>query len=346
MITEEKLKKLYESVNNGELTTSVLNECGFTAYDIRKLINDCIIERKKRGFYQLERKDNNTVVEEPVKSAKNIISDLKLNEKISLINRNNVAILLEPISKDNEKSIISFIKKQKNLSYIIFNLNENESQIVIKRQKGYNKYVDLKQRLKEANIAFEEENYVTCIELLNNVISYFKVPASRIFEMLGNSYSKLGEDAEAFKYLTIAQGVSKIEEIPLKSKKTFDNGKDNVRFQNNKAINFLGITNMEEIAYSIYVNNGNVDEACKDFDLSLEEIMLIKLTCARVFYYDKNETMGDKLLLQVEKTKGKTDRVKYYLGQTRKNKLFYRNRENEEGKKLAIILQNKQQYKQ
>jgi len=52
MISIEKLEKLYDGVIDGiSLTTKKLNEYGFNSMDIKKLIDDKIIERVKRGYF-------------------------------------------------------------------------------------------------------------------------------------------------------------------------------------------------------------------------------------------------------------------------------------------------------
>jgi len=50
MITEEKLKQIYEKGNN-TITTKALKDLGFTKNDITKLIKEGTIKRIKRGHY-------------------------------------------------------------------------------------------------------------------------------------------------------------------------------------------------------------------------------------------------------------------------------------------------------
>ena len=52
MTSIEKLEKLYDGViDEVTLTTKKLNEYGFNSMDIKKLIDDKIIERVKRGWF-------------------------------------------------------------------------------------------------------------------------------------------------------------------------------------------------------------------------------------------------------------------------------------------------------
>ena len=55
MNMEEKLNKLCGCLlNNEELTTKKLLECGFTSTDLTKLIKNDTLERVKRGLYKLK----------------------------------------------------------------------------------------------------------------------------------------------------------------------------------------------------------------------------------------------------------------------------------------------------
>ena len=52
MITNEKIENLYSKVVSGEeLTTKLLNNCGFNSKDINNLLDKNLISRIKRGYY-------------------------------------------------------------------------------------------------------------------------------------------------------------------------------------------------------------------------------------------------------------------------------------------------------
>lgn len=52
MVTKDKIYKIYEEIiDNKELTTKLLKECGFNSHDINTLLENGIIDRRKRGFY-------------------------------------------------------------------------------------------------------------------------------------------------------------------------------------------------------------------------------------------------------------------------------------------------------
>lgn len=54
MITNEKIENLYSKVVSGEeLTTKLLNNCGFNSKDINNLLDKNLISRIKRGYYDL-----------------------------------------------------------------------------------------------------------------------------------------------------------------------------------------------------------------------------------------------------------------------------------------------------
>jgi len=69
MINEENLQKLYESIiNDNELTTKQLKECGFNYNDLKELINQEVLRRDKIGYYSFL--NNNDLYE----YGKNLIS--------------------------------------------------------------------------------------------------------------------------------------------------------------------------------------------------------------------------------------------------------------------------------
>ena len=70
MISTDNYNMLYEEViNNKELTTKQLNNCGFNSKDINNLIEEGIVERIKRGLY----KENNTIYNSDSVGAYNIM---------------------------------------------------------------------------------------------------------------------------------------------------------------------------------------------------------------------------------------------------------------------------------
>lgn len=54
MINIENMNKIYEEIIEGKgLTTKELNGYGFTSKDLTKLVNDGVLKRIKRGYYEL-----------------------------------------------------------------------------------------------------------------------------------------------------------------------------------------------------------------------------------------------------------------------------------------------------
>ena len=68
-----------------------------------------------------------------------------------------------------------------------------------------------------------------------------------------------------------------------------------------------------------------IDEVKKEFNLTDEEGLLLKLIYAREKLHGFVSFLGDRLLKEVEKTKGKSERVKAILDKVRKNRVIYKN---------------------
>lgn len=83
---------------------------------------------------------------------------------------------------------------------------------------------------------------------------------------------------------------------------------------------------IEEIAYFIQNENIDLDDAIQKFNLTSEDLLIIKLIYARSYYAEEMYLLGDIQVQEVEKHKDKTSRVLKLLNEVRTNKQFYKNR--------------------
>ena len=111
---------------------------------------------------------------------------------------------------------------------------------------------------------------------------------------------------------------------------------DNVEIEMNEHIEINNIdesTNKEllfaeEIAYYIKSENLSIDYARKYLGIIPSQILLIKLIYARDYFIEGLDELGNRLLKEVEKSKDKTDEVNRFLNEIRRDKKFYKNRDN------------------
>ena len=67
----------------------------------------------------------------------------------------------------------------------------------------------------------------------------------------------------------------------------------------------------------------SIENACSEFNLTEEDVSIIKLVTARNYYSQKNFKAGDKVFKQVERSKDKTPFIKSLMEEIRTNKKLY-----------------------
>ena len=86
----------------------------------------------------------------------------------------------------------------------------------------------------------------------------------------------------------------------------------------------------------------DVETACYNLELSLEETNLVKLSYAVKYYAQNNFEIGDRFFKSVERTPDKSKIVKKALEQIRHDKKFYCNRKKDDGHiKILALKPNK-----
>lgn len=112
MVNEEILNKMYEGIIEGEeLTTKKLNEYGFNSKDLKELVNDGILSRVKKGWYEFIKVDGLIVYSKKLIENKETEKLTKCYEAIFKINPNiygvNIKLFYYAIKiKDYEKALM------------------------------------------------------------------------------------------------------------------------------------------------------------------------------------------------------------------------------------------------
>lgn len=157
----------------------------------------------------------------------------------------------------------------------------------------------------------------------------------------------LANQEEAIKYLTITTEMNNKDKQYKKYKREYNHSEfildlvklkkssnleanrqidpDNLKHRSD-SIKTFKLQDLEKIAYSIDENIITLKEAIDKFNLTEEQILLIKLIRARNFYIDKIPQAGDQLVKDVERNKNKTLQVIYFLDEIKRNKKMYLNR--------------------
>lgn len=254
-------------------------------------------------------------------------------------------IILEPMNDEEIEEVNNIICNISNIKS--FTIGENPKQIVLKYHiKGY---IEVRDLIQKASNAYDEKDFELATELYKNVLMHLKTPSTFIYAKLGKSYMQLCSwnfiDI-AIDYLTVASELSKNEEFKYNFKNLVESLNKELRYRksyvkmtesefDNDLYNYYGIKKIEEIAH--LVSSGiSLDTVCDTFKLTDEEKNIVYLIFAREFYSKEIYILGDKYIKLVEKTKDKTEFVKTLLEEVKKNKKFYKNKVEEEHKKLLL----------
>lgn len=278
--------------------------------------------------------------------------ELIINANIKLEKTKGI-ILLEHKNARIRKYIHECVDKLPNITSFSFGFGNNRSIIIRYVCKDEN--INVKEQINLGNHAFSNQDYIACIEIFKKLLTTANLTNSFIYAKVGLSYMALGDKDEALDYLKIAN-ILNIEQnkkynldglIKEICNKYANSGYRYMEEKNEVEMNLedfidnntnYGIENLNEVAIFILENKMDFKEAKEKFDLSSEEINIIKLIFARDYYTKEYYDMGDKYFREVEKNKDKTKRVNKLLSEIKRDRNFYKNRNN--GKTLVLGLIN------
>ncbi len=261
-------------------------------------------------------------------------------EKITTLNEKGIAVL-EDISEENKLILNKVLESFPNI--VSFKLGENNNKIYLRKYtKGLK--IDYISLLKEAEVAYRNEDYNKAIEIYKKLLET-KKPKTFIYSYLGMMYMKKQDIDAASNYFIIATELSKNQAVKydytelvrrINGQTSNTNKKAYVRMTTEdfeKDNNYYEIEKIEQIA-KLIKEGKNIDEVCQMLGLEKEEKNIASLIIAREYYYQDNITKGDKYLNIVEKDSNKSKLVKTLLKEIQTNKKFYKYRENENRKKI------------
>lgn len=254
----------------------------------------------------------------------------KLIDKIALLYKNKTFIVMNELTETQKHIIEEFIKTKDNILMKKFNAGPDEV-LLLKYHENESEEIDYKLILQEANEFFKQEKYEESLNLYKTVLRSFENPKAFIYGSMGALYYKLsnkklaklcyfiadmvGREENNFKYY---QGNAKfnpyskqIYQVHMKESDFYDDLHD-----------YYGL---DEIAFLVE-SKKDFEEVISEFDLSSEQQNILKLIITRNYYSQKNFKVGDKLYIEVEKSKEKTPFVKELLKEIKTNKKLYQYR--------------------
>lgn len=266
------------------------------------------------------------------KLADNLISSYQvpsIKEQIQSVIENKSSVILSNIFESDLSQIQELLVNYPNINPIVIKKDGKKTLLL----QYYNKEeasLPFGILSTKAKRAFEQNNYLKCIELFSELISTVKNVHSSNYHMLGMSYLRTGQPELDLYYLSIALGMNEMTPNINPSFKNFveklekDIEKGKVR--ENSRDRFYTVPSFPEIKAMFFEQNKNIDQIGQEFELTEEQIQLVLILLAREVYADNDIIFGDKIIQALEKRPNKSSFVRKQIDETRANKMFYKNR--------------------
>ena len=271
---------------------------------------------------------------------------------------NHGILILKSMNEERRKKIHSLVRKY--LDIESFEIGKDKNIQIVLRYKNKNfEYVDFKALIQEGNTAYKECDYNKCIECFSRLLENGK-PTSFIYSRLGLAYMKNLEIEKAILYMTVADDLAKKEGndiinfenliLKLKGKKVKEKEQEDKKpvfkmqeneFNYDDMSDYYGISNFSEINSYILESGLDVETACINLGMSEDQINIIRLIYAKIYYSQKEYERGDLFLKSVELSKVKTQIIMNAYNEVRRNKKFYFNRPTMKDYHLSLTLKPK-----
>lgn len=289
-------------------------------------------------------------IEKEEKRVKEELTDQALIDKMYeelLVNKG--VVLLNPMRQERIDNILEFAERYPNMLAEVISEGDNK-RIFLRYKPLITDDIDTSEVIEDSKQSYVEKNYEKCIECNLKLLENFDTPKSIMYFMIGLSYLKLHQKDKAIEYITIANGVSKNNneekeygDLLLSLKGEIEKGdrKKRVKVKESDFDDSIIIDNFDEVNNYICESGLDVETACLNLNMSQNEINLINLIYARMYFILGNNEKGELFLKYVERNKDKSKEVKKLLFEIRKNKKFYKNRNKDNIKHLSYTLKPK-----
>ncbi len=305
-------------------------------------------EKKKEELITKRREKRQRELEE-----KRIIEvqndQLLIDNKYDELLDNKGVILLNPMSDERIEYILELSYRYPNMVAEV--ISEGDKKRVFLRYKPLiSDDIDASEVIEDAKQAYVEKDYKKCIESNLRLIETFDIPRAITYFMIGMSYLKLHQKDKAIEYITIANGVSKNNGedkeygdllCSLKGEIDITDRKKYVKMRESEFDDSIIIDGFDEINNYICESGLDVESACLNLNMQQEEINLINLIYARLFFAMGKDEKAELFLKYVEQKKNKSNKVKRLLFEIRRDKMFYKNRDKNNIKQLSYTLKPK-----
>ena len=265
-----------------------------------------------------------------------------IENKVAELKEGKGFVIIGKMNDEKIGYVKKIIEKIPDVAYFIVGTGDIKT-IAIKHRRTSNSCRNLKPMIKESIEAYNIGDYEKCINLQKEILALGK-PKASVFAKIGLSYMRQSKIKTAIKYLSMATELGKQEKTTYDFSDLIDllNGKSDKYAQKNALIKKIkmseqdfiqdetyGITNFSEI-YSLVFSGMSISDACIQFNLTEEQINIVKLIFARIYYANEDYITGDIIINNVERSNRKTPFIIKLINELRTNKRFYKNRKTTE----------------
>lgn len=298
--------------------------------------------------------------EEVSEKQTNIESTEEYKKNTTLLEKNFINLrenhgitILKPMPKEKRDMFINIIETTEDISYKEIGVSEPRRLVLI-YAPNKNKFIYHNPIIKEADKLYREYSFKKALEKYRIILESGK-PSAYIFAKIGLCCLKISSKKNAIDFLTIATEMSQefgdgfdfTDLICKLNKKELDENNEvkkrvkmNEKEFESDIDSFYGIEDIEKIA-ELVRNGMTIEEIADRFELTSEQISIVKLIFARECYITGNFELGDFYLKKVEQSKNKTNFVKKMMEDIIKNKKFYMHRDLSNHKTLSLLLTKK-----
>lgn len=252
----------------------------------------------------------------------------------NLIHKEGVTLLKE-MTNNELLQLIDIVEKYNYLDYFLINV-DCHIRMVLRYNPYVIKTVAFDDLISLGDKTYQEKNYRECINIYKHILKTTKFPNLKTFSRLGLAYLQTYQYDLAIEYLTIANALSQMIHadldyssliLKLKVEEKVEDYKPHIKDQSfNFDEEYYGLENFEEINNYILTNQLDVESACQNLHLSLEDIDLIKLIYAKMFYQQGSIKQGDLFLKSFERSSNKTSKTKNIYQEIKNNLKLYKNK--------------------
>jgi len=252
-------------------------------------------------------------------------------------------VLLKNLNSKQRKLVFKIVKNYSDM--ICFEIGpEDKVQMVLKYSPFIKEFLDMRELRKTGEKLYKNKEYDEAIKCYNKLL-YFNKTRIFVYAKLGLIYMKKKDYPLAVDYLTVATELSKKEEKDLYNfskliltlkKQIIVNQKD-LTVEDFSSDDNLDEKKIDEILNYILKSNLGFKKACLELGYNDLEIDRLILSCAKRYYTQGFNEIGDKFLEIFRKNKNKTEKSIEYYNEIVNNKKLYMNKENVSSKKLLLL---------